>query len=199
MTRKRDDGSHDAGSPRGRDGDISPEESTVEAQGSASVASEHDLTGRLEAAERECADFRDRYLRLCAEFENFKKRAQRDQIDHTKYATEKVLKDLLPVVDNLERAIAHARTRNADQAIIDGLDLTVRQFQDELAKSGVEPIAALGQPFDPALHQALAQVDSTDRAPNTVVEEAQRGYRLHGRILRPSLVTIAKPPAEKSL
>jgi len=199
MTRKRDDGPPEAWPPRVRDGDVPGNESSVETQGapSPSVAPKDDVTRRLEATERESADFKDRYLRLAAEFENFKKLAQRDQIDHTKYATEKVLKDLLPVVDNLARAIAHARTRNADQAIIDGLDLTIRQFQDALTKSGVEPIAALGQPFDPALHQALAQVDATGCAPDTVVEEAQRGYRLHGRILRPSLVTVAKPPAEE--
>ena len=190
MRGKRDDQSLDVESPRTPPEDVPAAESSVEPG--------NDTTRRLESTERESADFKDRYLRLYAEFENFKKRAQRDQIDHMKYATEKMLRDLLPVVDNLERAVAHARTRNADQTIIDGLDLTIRQFQDALAKSGVDPIVALGQPFDPALHQALAQVDATDREPGMVVEEAQRGYRLHGRILRPSLVTVAKSPAENS-
>jgi len=188
MTDTHDDESLEGGSPRRRDEDGSAEASRVPPV--------DDLTQRLESKDRESADFKDRYLRLYAEFENFKKRAQRDQMDHMKYATEKVLKDLLPVADNLERAVAHAKTRNANQAIIDGLDLIIRQFQDALAKSGVEPIVALGQPFDPALHQALAQVDAPDRAPDTVVEEAQRGYRLHGRILRPSLVTVAKRGTE---
>jgi molecular chaperone GrpE len=154
-----------------------------------------DLAQQLDATARECAAAKDRYLRLFAEFENYKKRIQRDQIEYNKYATEKLLRELLPVADNLERAIAHARSANADSAIIDGLDLIARQFQDALQKAGIEPISAVGKTFDPALHQALAQVGSSEHEPDTVVEEAQRGYVLHGRILRPSLVTVAKQPA----
>jgi molecular chaperone GrpE len=153
------------------------------------------LAQQLDATARECAAAKDRYLRLFAEFENYKKRIQRDQIEYNKYATEKLLRELLPVADNLERAIAHARSANADSAIIDGLDLIARQFQDALQKAGIEPISAVGKTFDPALHQALAQVGSSEHEPDTVVEEAQRGYVLHGRILRPSLVTVAKQPA----
>jgi molecular chaperone GrpE len=154
-----------------------------------------DLAQQLDATARECAAAKDRYLRLFAEFENYKKRIQRDQLDYNKYATEKLLRELLPVADNLERAIAHARSTNADSATIDGLDLIARQFQDALQKAGIEPISAVGKVFDPALHQALAQVESSEHEPDTVVEEAQRGYVLHGRILRPSLVTVAKLPA----
>lgn len=153
-----------------------------------------DTAAKLDATERECAEAKDRYLRLYAEFENYKKRAQRDQTDYTKFAAEKIIKELLPVVDNLERAVAHARSANADSSIVDGLTLIVRQFVDALQKSGCEPIEAAGKPFDPAIHQALAQVESTHHDPDTVVEEAQRGYLLHGRILRPSLVTVSKPP-----
>jgi molecular chaperone GrpE len=155
----------------------------------------HDLASLLEAKEHECAEAKDRYLRLYAEFENHKKLAQRDQIDYAKYAAEKVLRELLPVADNLERAIAHARSVNADAAVVDGLDLIARQFQDALHKSGAEPIVAVGHPFDPALHQALAQVESGEHESDTVVEEAQRGYLLHGRILRPALVTVARKSA----
>lgn len=154
-----------------------------------------DVAALLAEKTRECDDAKDRHLRLYAEFENYKKRTQRDQMDYVKYAAEKVLKELLPVADNLERAIAHARSVRADQTILDGLDLIGRQFRDALQKSGAEPIAALGRPFDPAVHQALAQVESTEHEPDTVVEEAQRGYLLHGRILRPALVTVARRPA----
>ncbi len=164
--------------------------STVE-----SDSPESDLALRLDAKERECAETKDRYLRLCAEFENYKKLAQRDQVDYTKYAAEKVIKELLPVADNLERAIAHARSANADPVIVNGLDLIARQLQDALQKAGAEPIVAVGKPFDPSLHQALAQVESGEHEPETVIEEAQRGYILHGRILRPSLVTVSKKPA----
>jgi len=158
----------------------------------------NDLASQLEARERELADSKDRYMRLYAEFENYKKRSQRDQLDYTKYATEKVIKDLLPVIDNLERAVSHAKSSHADAAIVGGLDLIVRQFRDALVKSGVEPIEALGRAFDPAVHEALAQVETGDQEPDTVVEEAQRGYLLHGRVLRPSLVTVAKAPAQRS-
>ncbi len=165
------------------------------ASGESADAPRLDLAAKLDATERDCADAKDRYLRLYAEFENYKKRAQRDQMDYTKFATEKVLKELLPVVDNLERAVVHARQANADALIVDGLTLILRQFMDALQKSGCEPIEAMGKPFDPAIHQALAQVESSQYEADTVVEEAQRGYLLHGRILRPSLVTVSTPPA----
>jgi molecular chaperone GrpE len=157
-------------------------------------AAETDWEAHLAAKDRECADAKDRYVRLYAEFDNYKRRAQRDQQDYTKFAAEKVLKELLPVVDNLERALAHARGVHAEASIVDGIALIVRQFHDALQKCGCEPIEAVGKPFDPAVHQALAQLESAEREPDTVVEEAQRGYLLHGRILRPSLVTVSKKP-----
>ncbi len=156
------------------------------------VAPESDPAAQLDAKERECAEAKERYLRLYAEFDNYKKRAQREQHDYTKFAAEKVLRELLPVADNLERALAHARSAGADPSIVDGLALIARQFSDALHKCGCEPIETLGAPFDPAFHQALSQVESSEHTPDTVVEEVQRGYRLHGRILRPSLVVVSK-------
>jgi molecular chaperone GrpE len=163
-------------------------------EGFTTAADAADLSSQLETKERECAEAKDRYLRLAADFDNYKKRVQRDQLDYTKFAAEKVIKELLPVVDNVERAVAHARSAGADASIVDGLTLIVRQFHDALQKCGCEPIDALGKPFDPTFHQALAQVESTEHEPDTVVEEAQRGYLLHGRMLRPSLVTVSKKP-----
>lgn len=179
------DDDHHPGDGGGAEGDALPADSQ----------DTPDVAALLAEKTRECGEAKDRHLRLYAEFENYKKRTQRDQMDYVKYAAEKVLKELLPVADNLERAIAHARSVQADQTILDGLDLIGRQFRDALQKSGAEPITALGQPFDPAIHQALAQVESTEHEPDTVVEEAQRGYLLHGRILRPALVTVARRPA----
>jgi molecular chaperone GrpE len=153
-----------------------------------------DCEMQLAAKDRECSDAKNRYLRLYAEFENYKRLAQRDQQDYTRFAAEKVLKELLPIVDNLERAVSHARGAQADASIVDGMALIVRQFHDALRKNGCEPIEAVGKPFDPAFHQALAQVESTEHEADTIVEEAQRGYLLHGRILRPSLVTVSKKP-----
>jgi molecular chaperone GrpE len=153
-----------------------------------------DWEAQLATRDRECSEAKDRYLRLYAEFENYKRRAQRDQQDYTKFAAEKVLKELLPVLDNLERAVSHAREAHADASIVDGMALIVRQFHDVLQKCGCEPIEAVGKPFDPAFHQALAQIESAEREPETVVDEAQRGYVLHGRILRPSMVTVSRKP-----
>lgn len=153
-----------------------------------------DWEAQLAAKDRECADAKDRYLRLYAEFDNYKRRAQRDQQDYTKFAAEKVLKELLPVVDNLERALSHARGSHADTSIVDGMALIVRQFHDALNKNGCEPIDVIGKPFDPVFHQALGHIESADHDPDTVVEEAQRGYLLHGRMLRPSLVMVNKKP-----
>jgi len=177
--------------------EITPDaETATQAVGHAeSATSPSDAAARLDEKERECAEAKERYLRLYAEFENYKKRAQRDQLDYTKFAAEKVIKELLPVVDNLERAVTHARSSKADASIVDGLALIVRQFLDALGRCGVEPIEAEGKPFDPAVHQALAQMESSEHEPDTVVEAAQRGYLLHGRILRPSLVTVSKKPA----
>lgn len=157
-------------------------------------AEPEDPAAQLHAKERECAEAKERYLRLYAEFENYKKRAQREQQDYTKFAAEKVIRELLPVVDNMERALTHARSAAADASIVDGLALIARQFLDALQKCGCEPIETVGKPFDPAFHQALSQVESSEHQPNTVVEEFQRGYLLHGRILRPSLVVVSKEP-----
>jgi molecular chaperone GrpE len=153
-----------------------------------------ELASLLEAKERECAEARDRYLRLYAEFENHKKLAQRDQLDYAKYAAEKVLRELLPVADNLARAIAHARSVNADPAVVDGLDLIARQFRTRCA-SRVPSRSPLSASRSTALHQALTQVETDEHESDTVVEEAQRGYLLHGRILRPALVTVARKSA----
>lgn len=160
-----------------------------------SVERSPDLAAQLDAKDRECTEAKDRYLRLAAEFENYKKRAQRDQVDYAKFAAEKIIKELLPVVDNLERAVTHARSAGADASIVDGVDLIVRQFLDVLQKFGCVPIDAVDKPFDPAFHQALSQVESPAHEADTVLEEGQRGYLLHGRLLRPSLVTVSKRPA----
>lgn len=175
------------------DKDVMPDaEPHSEELGSPETEKSPDPAAQLDARDRECAEAKDRYLRLAAEFENYKKRAQRDQVDYTRFAAEKIIKELLPVVDNLERAVAHARSAGADASIVDGVDLTVRQFLDVLQKFGCVPIEAVGKPFDPTFHQALSQVESADHEADTVLEEAQRGYLLHGRLLRPSLVTVSK-------
>src|SRR5438093_9332069 len=141
--------------------------------------------------QEEMKTVQDRYLRLAAEFENYKKRAQRDQAEYTKYATERLLRELLPVLDNLQRALLHAQQSGGTDGLIEGVELTYKQFLEVLARFGVRPIPSVGLPFDPAVHQAVATVDPQGRAPNTIVEEYEKGYYLHDRVLRPARVTVA--------
>jgi len=145
-------------------------------------------TGELQALQ-------DKYLRLAAEFDNYKKLAQRDRREYTRFANEQLLKELLPTVDNLERAIQSAQVSRDTTTILEGVKLTLKQFLETLAKFGVRQISSLGQPFDPSHHQAVSRVDSTEPE-GTVVEELQKGYLLHERILRPAMVAVATGPGD---
>jgi molecular chaperone GrpE len=133
----------------------------------------------------------DRYLRLAAEFENYKKRVQKDQAEYTQYAHERLLRELLPVLDNLQRALQHAQQPGGTNGLIEGVELTCKQYLEVLSRFGVKPIPSVGLPFDPAVHQAVATVDPKGQAPNTIVEEYEKGYYLHDRVLRPATVTVA--------
>jgi molecular chaperone GrpE len=137
----------------------------------------------------------ERYLRLAADFENFRRRKTQELLDRSRYASEDAARALLPVLDNLRRAVTHAAEAGAEATLVSGLELVVREFESALEKLGVEPIDAVGTPFDPALHEAIAGVESDAVDVDTVVDEVQRGYRLHDRVLRPSLVRVAHPVA----
>ena len=154
---------------------------------SASSASEQ----QGQSLEEELKATQDRYLRLAAEFENYKKRVQKDQAEYTKYATERLLRELLPVLDNLQRALQHAQQSGGTNGLIEGVELTCKQYLEVLSRFGVRPIPSVGQPFDPAVHQAVATVDPKGQVPNTIVEEYEKGYYLHDRVLRPAMVTVA--------
>lgn len=153
------------------------------------------LKGELAAAQAEAKENHDRMLRMAAEMENFKKRSARELDDLRKYATENLIRQLLTVVDNLERAIASASPENNNgQGVVDGVVLTLAEINKILEKHQVSPIAALGAPFDPAFHQAMCQEESADHPPNTVVQEFQKGYLMHDRLLRPAMVVVSKAP-----
>ena len=149
---------------------------------------------QLEATKKEARENYDRYLRQIAELENFKKRANREKDEAIRFANEALVKDLLPVVDNLERAVAHAKDGGNGRPLVEGVEMVLRGFFDILAKHGVVTISAVGQPFDPEKHEAMAQVESATYDPNTVVEEYHKGYILRDRLLRPALVSVAKTP-----
>lgn len=152
------------------------------------------LREQLEAKEKEANQYHDRYLRQVAELENFKRRINREKDDAIRFANEALVKDLLPIVDNLERAVAHAKGGGNGRPLAEGVEMVLRGLFDMLAKHGVVQISAVGQPFDPGKHEAMAQVESATYQPNTVVEEYHKGYLLRDRLLRPSLVSVAKAP-----
>ena len=150
------------------------------------------LRDQLKAKEEEAKNNYERFLRQSADLDNFKKRASRDREDAIRFANEALVKELLPVVDNLERAVAHAKGGGNGESVVEGVEMILKGLFDALAKHGVVQIAAVGQPFNPQLHEAMAQVESPGHEPNTVLAEHQKGYLLKDRLLRPSLVTVVK-------
>ncbi len=152
------------------------------------------LRQQLELKEQEAKSNYDRYLRQAAELENFKKRTLRERDEAIRFANEYLIKDLLPVIDNLERAIVHAKGGDGGQPLVEGVEMVLKGFFDVLTRHGVVQLSAVGQPFDPVKHEAMAHMESDKHLPNTVMEEHHKGYLLHDRLLRPALVSIAKAP-----
>lgn len=150
------------------------------------------LKQQLASKEAEAKTNYDRLLRQAAELENYKKRTTRDRDEAVRFANEHFIKDLLPIVDNLERAVAHASGGGNGKLLVEGVELVLRSLLDVLAKHGVRQISAAGQAFDPTKHEAMAQVESGEHEPNSVVEELHKGYMLRDRLLRPALVSVAK-------
>jgi len=141
-------------------------------------------------------ELNDKYLRLAAEFDNYKRLAQRDQRDLIRFGNEQLLKELLPVVDNLERAVKASRDGGGSDVLIQGVDLTLKQLTGALTRFHVLPVETVGQPFDPATHQAVASVASEKVPEQHVVDEFQRGYRLHDRTLRAAMVSVSTGQAQ---
>ena len=155
-----------------------------------------ELEARCEALEKEARENYDRYVRVAAEFENYKKRAAREMADFRKYANESLIKELLPVVDNLERALEACKGDDgANSQLTEGVQMTLQGILKVLEKFVVKPIDSLGKPFDPGVHQAVMQREHDDQPENTVVEELQRGYTMHDRLLRPAMVVVSKSGA----
>ena len=157
-----------------------------------------ELEAKVTTLEKEKKDNWDRYLRAAADLENTRKRQKRELEDAKFDIKNKVLKEMLPVVDNLERAIEHAAQSAEEKSpIVEGVQLVLRQFTTAFERLDVNAIDAMGQPFDPNLHEAISQQES-DAAPGTVVQVLQRGYKSGERLLRPALVVVAKAPAPKA-
>ncbi|HET9795355.1 MAG TPA: nucleotide exchange factor GrpE [Thermoanaerobaculia bacterium] len=149
----------------------------------------------LADARREIAELRDRELRKLAEFENFKKRTEREKSDYFRFALGDFFRDLLPVLDNFERALGHAPAA-ADDEYRQGIELIYRQFSDALKKRGLTEVPTTGA-FDPNVHEAVAREETAGVEPNTIVAVLQKGYYLNDRLLRPAFVKVAIPPHEE--
>jgi molecular chaperone GrpE len=143
-----------------------------------------------EATQASAMDWRERYLRLAAELENSKRQAAKRYANQAEQTEANLIRDLLPLVDNLQRALSHANPRQADIALYNGIEMSLRQFLEALAKHGVTPIDALGQPFDPTLHEAVAAVPMPGESSGTVVRVEEPGYLYHERLLRPARVVV---------
>lgn len=153
-----------------------------------------ELKKELVRKEEEIKSLQDRILYLQADFENFKKLKAKEKLDTLRYANEEIVKDLLPVVDNLERALAHSESTDDHKSIHEGVRITLNEFLKVLKKSGATPIDAIGQKFDPNFHEALYQEERGDMDADTVVSEVQKGYILNDRLIRPSRVGVSKKP-----
>jgi molecular chaperone GrpE len=151
---------------------------------------------QLDDLRRQLDDKHDRLLRALAEADNIRRRAQRDREDFVKYANESLLRDLIPVLDNLDRALDAARSTAGSESVVAGVELIQRELLRVLERAGVTRYTAVGQPFDPTRHEAIARVVSAEAAPDTVVTETAPGYLLNGRVLRPAMVAVAAAPDE---
>jgi len=176
--------------------ELEEEESAKPADGTAAPAAPASPAPAADAS-AEYAELKDRHLRLAAEYDNFRRRSLRERQDLHNYANENLVKELLPIVDNLERAVTHARKeeqRPDSDNLLQGVELTYRSLLQILAKHGVVEIEAQGQSFDPQFHEAVRRVPSAEHGPGTVVEVYQKGYKLKDRMLRPAMVAVASEP-----
>lgn len=142
--------------------------------------------------EKEIAELKDRYMRLNAEYMNFKKRTEKEKADIYKYASERFFKDLLPVIDNIERALGSIEGADDHKAVVEGVNLIKKSFDDFLEKSGVKVIEAVGTPFDPTLHHAVMTAVDDSVEDETVIDTFQVGYTLNDKVIRPSMVKVSK-------
>ena len=159
--------------------------------------SAEELAAQLAEKEKERQELYDRLLRTMAEFDNYKKRVAKDKEDLTRYGNEKLMRELLPVIDNFERALEQAKNSPDQKALQEGVAMILRQLVTLLEKFGVKGFSSVGQPFDPNRHEAMTHQESDEHEENMVIAEFQKGYNLHDRLLRAAMVAVSKQPAEE--
>jgi len=157
-----------------------------------------ELRKRLEEKEKEAKENYDRFLRMAADLENYKKRAAKEKEDYLRFSNEDLIKAILPFIDNLERAVNHAEKVNDTGVMIEGVRLTIQQILQTLNKFGLSSFESVGKPFDPAMHEAMLVVETDQHEPNQVLEEFQKGYLLYNRLLRPASVSVTKLPEREA-
>jgi len=172
----------------GMDGELDQAEAGTEAAGGELET----LRAQLAEKDKEIAELKDKYLRTLADNENSRKRVRQQSEESVRIQREAILRDLLPIIDNLERALAASREGTDAKTIVDGVEMTVRALLDFLRAQGVTPVQSVGQAFDPNRHEAVDHVASQTHPPNTVVDEFHRGYLIGDRVLRPARVSVAK-------
>lgn len=159
---------------------------------------EEDIEAKLRVKEAEAKEYYDKMLRLAAELENYKKQVEREKETFSKYALESLVKELLPFIDNLERALEHARKEADIKSLVEGLELTLKGFLKTLEKFGLQQLeTTAGEPFNPEYHEALMVEESEEHEHGAVIRELQKGYKLHERVVRPALVVVSKRPDNK--
>ena len=169
-------------------------ESEVSEEGADSAAAELMPEQRAEQLVRENEELQDKFVRLMADFDNYRKRASKEKSDVIQFGNEGLLKDILPIIDNIERLLTYSYGEGSWKSFQEGIELVLAEIGKTLAKYGVEPIEALGKVFDPNIHQAMQRSETDEVEANTVVEVYEKGYLYRGRLLRPSLVVVAVAP-----
>jgi molecular chaperone GrpE len=149
-----------------------------------------ELLERARELQKESEKNYDLYLRSQAEMDNLRKRVKKEKEDYLKFAKESLIKEMLPVLDNLEKALSHSKHENTVHALKEGIHLTLKGLKDTLAKSGLEEVKALGEPFDPCFHEAVSEMDDPKAKPGVVLTELQKGYTLNTRLIRPAMVVV---------
>jgi molecular chaperone GrpE len=154
--------------------------------------SKSDLLKRVKEIEEETKQNYDLYLRSQAEIENLKKRNKKEKEEWIKYSNERIIKEILPVIDNLEKAVSHGHNENSLDALQEGVELTLKGLKSTLVKSGVKEVIAEGEPFDPSFHQAVSEMEDKNVKAGVILQELQKGYTLNQRLLRPAMVVVSK-------
>jgi molecular chaperone GrpE len=189
------------------DGEDTPKTEAIVDEGEAPDSSEEEADEARSApengdplakAQAEAAKMKDAWIRTAADFDNFRKRTRREVEDARKSGREELLKELLPVFDNLERAVTSSKNAPDVKGVVDGLSMILKHFESTLARSGITKVATTGATFDPSVHEAIQQVETSDHAPGTVVAEVQPGYMNGERLVRAAMVVVAKPKSTES-